>query len=184
MFVFIHDHKRTYTRTLPDHIYLVKPVQRTLDFLHPLSPDVRVSLRRPNASMPTQLLNVPQVSPTFQQMRRERVPQRLDGCFGVDPPILPGASKDALRTLLLRLQLPDENQVQDQCAYRGDSYRRARSHAALPASLLLNVLHSFHALKVGILCPQRRFVHLSRGQHHTVCHRQLQLRRNLGRSQC
>jgi hypothetical protein len=66
MFVFTYDHKRAYTRVLPDHIYLVKPVQRALGFFRPLSADVRVSLRRPNAAMPKQLLNVPQVNPIFQ----------------------------------------------------------------------------------------------------------------------
>ena len=65
MFVLIYDHKRTYTRILSDRICFVKPVQRALDFMHPLSAYVCVSLRRPNAAMPKQHLNVSDVNTAF-----------------------------------------------------------------------------------------------------------------------
>jgi hypothetical protein len=51
-------------------------VQRTLDLLHPLVRDVRVPLRRLNAAMPQQFLNVPNVHAILKQMRRKPCPER------------------------------------------------------------------------------------------------------------
>src|SRR5215469_17308761 len=56
--------------------------------------DVRVDLRRRQVGMPEHLLHGAEVSPTLEEMRRERVPERVRGHPLGDPRALGGLLDD------------------------------------------------------------------------------------------
>ena len=51
-----------------------RTIQRTFNPAQNSTADMRVNLRRPAAAMPQQFLNVPEIRPCLQEMRRKGVP--------------------------------------------------------------------------------------------------------------
>lgn len=89
------------------------PVERAPDPVSPTVQDVGVDLGGPDILVPEQLLHRADVVPVLQQMRGERVPERVGGYVLRDPRIDHGASDGLLRS------------------ERGPSQRRA-THSTLP----------------------------------------------------
>jgi len=70
MFMAIDDHKHPIRRLLI-LFCLAKSIQRTSNVRHPLPAHVCIPLGCPNATMPKQFLDVPDVNAIFQQVSRE-----------------------------------------------------------------------------------------------------------------